>query len=144
LAHEEGDPVLGADDDLLQIAETLDEPQSANNGPGAIRFDHIAPDVAIAPHHGIDHGGEWDAEGAQAVRVYLNLILPDDPPDTRHLSDAGHGVQLITDEPVLERPQVLERVALPLDGVPEDVTHTGCIGAKCRHGARGQGLPDQV
>ena len=144
LADEDRHAVLGADDDLLDIAQALDEPQAADDRPGAARLDDIAADVAVAPHHRVDDGGERDAEGAQAVRVDVDLILPDDAPDARHLGDAWHGVELIADEPVLERPQVPERVALPLDRVPEDVADAGGVRAERRHDARRQRLRDQV
>ena len=144
LAYKDGDAVLCTDDDLLDIAQALDEPQAANDGPGATRLDDIAPDVAIAPHHRVDDGRKRDPEGAQAVRVHVDLILPDHTPDTRHLSNPRDSVKLITDEPVLQRPQVLQRVALPFHGVPEDMTDACRIGAKRRDNARRQGLPHQV
>jgi hypothetical protein len=65
-------------------------------------LDDIPTDVAIAPHHRVNDGRKWDPEGAQAIRVHLNLILPHHPPDTRHLGDAWHGIELIADKPVLQ------------------------------------------
>src|SRR5215510_5670137 len=50
LPDKDGDPVLGANDNMLDIVNVFDEPEPANDRPGAARLDNIAPDVAITAH----------------------------------------------------------------------------------------------
>src|SRR6266566_268619 len=98
LPDKDGDPVLRADDNMLDVVNVFDETKPTDHRPGAARLDNVAPDVAITPHDRVHDRRERDAEGAQAVRLHINLILPDSPPDTGHLGDTRHGVELITDE----------------------------------------------
>ena len=102
LAHEDRHAVLGADDHLLQVARALDEPEAAHDGPRPARFDDVTADVPVAPQDGVDHGGERDFIGTQAVWIDVDLILAHRSADTRDLGDARHRVELIADEPVLK------------------------------------------
>ena len=144
LADEDGHAVLRANHNLLDVADALDEPEAADHRPGAAGLDDVAADVAVAPHDGVHDGRERDAEGAQAIRVHIDLILPDRSPDARHLGHARHGVELIADKPVLERAQVAQRVARPFHGVPEDVPHPRGIRAEGRHDPRRQRFIQQI
>src|SRR5262249_5462038 len=65
LADEDGNAILSAHHDVLDVAEMLDEPQTTHHGPGTVRLYDVAADIAVAPHHGIYHGGQRQAEGAQ-------------------------------------------------------------------------------
>ena len=49
--------------------------------------------------------------------------------------DAGNRVQLIADEPILQRAQIAQVVAFAFDCVPEDLTYTGRVGTKRRSDA---------
>ena len=42
----------------------------------------------------------------ELVRIDGDLVLPHEPAERRHLGDAGHGLQLISDRPVLQRAQI--------------------------------------
>src|SRR2546425_9641149 len=142
LAHEDRNAVLGSDDHLLQIPRALHEAESAHDRPGPARFDDVAADVAVAPHDGVDDGGERDAVGAEAVRVDVDLVLAHRAADARDLGHARHRVQLVADEPVLERPEVAKRDSLALHRVPEDVADPRRVGTERRHDATRQRFRD--
>src|SRR4029079_4084450 len=114
LTNEDRDPVLGADHHLLQIARALDQPEASDHRPGPAPLDHVTPHVAVAPHDRIDDGGEGDPEAAEPVGIDVDLILADQPAHARHLGHSGNRIELIPNEPVLNRPQLAEGVALPL------------------------------
>ena len=101
LAHEDRHAVLGADDHLLEIADALDQAETADDRPRPARLDDVAADVAVASHDGVDHGGERDPVRAQAVGIDVDLVLAHGSADAGHLGHAGHRVELVADEPVL-------------------------------------------
>src|SRR5207244_5455442 len=119
----------------LQVARALDQPEAAHHRPGPARLDDVATDVAVTPHDGVDDGGERDAVAAQAARIDVDLILAYGAADARDLGHAGHRVELVADEPVLERPEITQRHSLALDRVPEDVSDSRRIRAERRHDA---------
>ena len=120
------------------------EPEPAHDGPRPAPLHDVPAHVAVAPHDGVDHRGEGDPVGAQAVRVDVDLILPHQSTHARHLGDSWHRVELVADVPVLEGAQVAEGMALPLHGVPEDVPDPGRVGAEGRHHPRRQRLRHEV
>src|SRR6266850_303522 len=92
-----------APDGVLDVPHALDEAQASNDRPGTARFDDVAADVPVAPHDRLDDGRERDLVGAQPVGVDVDLVLPHRAADARDFRDAGHRVELVADEPVLER-----------------------------------------
>jgi hypothetical protein len=134
-------PVLGGDHDVLEISGALDQAETAHHRPRPARLDDVAPEVPVAPHDRVDDGREGDPVGPEPVRVDVDLVLPDDPTDAGDLGHAGHRVELVADEPVLEGPQVPQRVARSLDGVPEDVADAGRVRAQRRPVPGGSDLP---
>ena len=144
LADKNGHAVLRANDNVLDVADVFDEPEATDHGPGAARLHDIAPDIAVTPHDGVHDGRERDTEGAQAVGVHVNLILPHRSPDAGHFGHARHGVELIADKPVLERAQVAEGISRPFHGVPEDVPHPRGIRAEGRHDPRRQRFIQEI
>ena len=144
LSDENRDAVLGADDHVLEIAHALDQAETAHDRPRAARLDHVATHVAVAPHHRIDNGRERDLVGAQPVRVDVDLVLANQTADAGDLRHARHRVELIADEPILDRPQIAQRVSPALDGVPEDMADARGIGPERRHRARRERFGQQV
>ena len=144
LSHEDRHAVLGADDHLLEIADARDQAEPADDRPRPARLDDVAADVAVASHDGVDHGGERDPVRAQAVGIDVDLVLAHGSADAGHLGHAGHRVELVADEPVLQRPEVAEGRALALNGVPEDMAHACGIRAERGDHAARQRLREQV
>src|SRR5262249_20180088 len=127
LAHEDGHTVLRGNNNVLQIARALDESEPPYDGPRPARFDDVASDISVATHDRINHGRERNLVGAQAVRVDVDLVLPDEAADAGDFGHTRHGVELITDEPILDRSEFAQRLSLALDGVPEDVSDSGRV-----------------
>src|SRR5262249_19437958 len=100
--------------------------------------------VPVASHHGVNHARQRDLVRAEPVRIDVDLVLAHGAADAGHLGDAGHGVQLIADEPVLDRAKVAEGMALALDGVPEHVPDAGGIRAERGNDPGREPLGEQV
>src|SRR5207247_10706227 len=81
-------------------------------------------------------GRERKLECAKAIGIDVDLVLLDHAADARHLSHAGHGVELLADEPVLNGAKVAERLALAFHRVPEDVAHARRVRPEGGHDAR--------
>ena len=144
LLDEDRHPALGANDDVLDVTDVLDQTEAADHRPGAARLHDVAADVPVAAQDRIDDGRERDLVGAQAGGIDVDLVLPHRAPDAGDFGDAGHRVELVPDEPILERSQVSQRVALALDGVPEHVTDAGRVRSERWDDAGRQCLGQQV
>jgi hypothetical protein len=103
---EHGHAVTRSNDDVLDVVDGLDQADAANNRPGAVRLDDVSADIGIALTDGAENVAERKAETSQTAGIDVDLVLLDRSADGRHFRDAGHGVELIPDEPVLEAPQV--------------------------------------
>ena len=98
--------VGGADGYLLDVGHRFDEPDAAHDGPGAIGFEHIAADILITATDGLDDVTNPKVDRTQAVRIDIDLVLLDVATDRRDLSHPWHRVELIPNEPVLDRAQL--------------------------------------
>ena len=94
--------VRGADDDLLDVVDRCDQPDAAHDQPGAVRLEDVAADIQVAVAHGGHDGAERQVVGAKPIGIDVDLVLLDVAADGRDFGDAGHGVELIADEPVLQ------------------------------------------
>jgi len=100
--------VRAADDDSLDVVDGRDQSDASNDQPGAVRLEHIAADIQIARTDGRYHRAERQVVGPQPIRIDIHLVLLDVATDGGHLRDARHGIELIADEPVLQRPEITE------------------------------------
>ena len=66
----------------------------------------------MPPAHGLGHLVDGDAVGLEAVGIEVDLVLLAEAADGRHLGDAGHGLEMVPQIPVLERPE-LGQVVVP-------------------------------
>ena len=89
-----------------------------------------AADRRVRPRDGRVDLAEADAVGPELVRVEVDLVLLRGAADGGDLGDARHAVELVADVPVLERPQLAEVLAPPLDGVPEDLADGRGVGGE--------------
>jgi len=64
------------------------------------------PYVVVAGTHRGNHLGDWNMEGLQAHRVEIDLILPDESAQRRHFRNAGDGLEMIAQVPVLQGAQL--------------------------------------
>ena len=136
--------VGGADDDLLDVVDRRDQPDAAHDQPGAVRLEHVAADIEVAVADGRHHRAERQVVGPQAIRIDVDLVLLHVAADRRDFRDARNGVELVADEPVLQRAQFAQRMRRTLDRVPEHVADAGRVRAERRRDARGQALRDEA
>ena len=111
---------------------------------GFRQLEHGAAGLRIALPYGLHHLLMGHAEGGQLHRIEDDLILPDHAADGGDLCHAGHGLQLVAQEPVLQTAKLRQIVpADPVDqGVFVDPAHPGRVGAQGRPRRLGQSRLD--
>ena len=154
VAEVDGDAVALAEDDLLDVGNgigRLHKPEAAHDEFHAVLFDHLAADVEVAFLDGLHDLLQRDAGGAHPGGRDLDLILPHETADASDFGDAWRGVELVADEPVLQRAQLAEVVAafgrpgrVDREVVLIDPTEARGVGSKLRDYAGGHLEGDQV
>ena len=129
--------VVGAERNLFNVLQAANQADAAHDVLRVARLNHLGADVVVAALHRGDHILERDVVGAHLDGIEIDLVLLDEAADAGNLGDSGHGVELIFDEPILNRVQ-RAAVIRTLDGVPEDLANSGCIRTHHRRNARGQ------
>ena len=97
--------------DVLQVRERLHEAEAAHDEFHAVLLDNLAADVEVARADGVHHVFQRDLARAHLERTDFNLILSHEAADARDFRDPLHGVELVTDEPVLEGAQLAQVVS---------------------------------
>jgi hypothetical protein len=64
---------------VLQVAESFDVTQAADEIVGAGHLEHASADLIVAVANLVDDGLERDVQGKQPIRIELDLVLPDEP-----------------------------------------------------------------
>ena len=127
-------------DHLLEIGFRLHVAAPANHELAAGELEQAAADLAVARPDGLGHLHDAEVEGAEPVRIDRHLVLLDEAADRRDLGDAGHRLQAVAEVPVLERPQVRERLRAGVvdEGVLVDPSDAGRVGPELGPHALGQ------
>ncbi len=86
----------------LEIGERFDQADPANDEFHPIFLDHLSAHIQVALFHGLQNLLEREAAGAEAHRRDFHLVLADKAADAADLGHAGHGVELVADEPILQ------------------------------------------
>ena len=123
LFHVHGNTASRLDRDATNVLDRSDQADAADDEPGAAGFDDIAADIQIAVAHRSHDRAERKVVAAKAVGIDVDLVLLDEPADRRHFGDTRDRVQLIADEPVLQRAQLAQGTRRAFDGVPEHMSH---------------------
>src|SRR5262249_43828422 len=113
-----------ADHNVFNIRHRVDKAQSPDYRPLPVLLENIAADVQVAAPDSIDHHRERNVESAQPVGIDVDLILLHVSAGRRNLGHSGNRRKLIAYEPVLQRPQLAQGLALALYRVPEDLSHS--------------------
>src|SRR5713226_7546552 len=137
-------PIVRSDDDVANVVQIFYEAQSTHDGPRAVLRDYVSTDVRIAGHDSANDRAERQPIAAQTIWIDVDLVLLDCAPYARHLRDAGNRIQLVAHIPVLQRTQVAQAEPAAFHRVPEHVTDTGRVRAKCWDDARRKLLADKV
>ena len=109
------------EDGLVEVGNGVDEAEAADDELHAVFLDDLAADVEVALTDGVHDLLQGDARGAHFRGGNFDLILPHEPANARHLSDAGNGVELVAHEPILQRAKLAEVVATALGQLGVDI-----------------------
>ena len=102
--------VVGPDDDLLEVLDLLDVPAGPDHVLGAAELEQPSADFVVRGPNGLHHLHQRDSERCEAIRINSDLVLADEATQGCHLRYSWHRLQLVTNRPVLKRPQIGERV----------------------------------
>ena len=97
--------------DLLDVGDALDKAGAADHEFHPAFLDGLAADVEVALRHRRHDLVECHIERPHLLRGDLDLVLPDESADAADLGDSRDGVELVANEPILERTQLTEVVA---------------------------------
>ncbi len=116
----------GGEDDVLNIRRRANQANSPDCHLLVAGFNDLRTNVRVATSNTLDDAAQGDVVGAQLNGINVDLILAYPTADARHFGHAGHRIQLVLDEPVLQGMQC-SAVVGAFDRVPEDLAHAGCI-----------------
>src|SRR5262245_53445296 len=128
LVHIDGDAAGCPDHNLRDVIDRFDQPDPSYDRPRAVRLEHVAADVLIAPAYCLHDVAERHVVGPEPVGIDVDLILLNVAAYGCDFGDAGNSIELITNEPVLDAAKIAERMAVALDRVPEHMADTRRIG----------------
>jgi len=134
----------GRHDDVLHVLPAPKVPAASDLVLHRVAFDHVAADLPVGAGDGCGHGPDGDAVREQLHRVEVDLVLPLEAADRRHLGDSRHRLERVPQVPVLDRPQLAQVVPVALQGVPVDVPHPRAVGPEDRDDSLGQAVADLV
>ena len=103
----------------MKVLQARDVAPAAHHVFAAGPLDHPPTDVAVGLLHGGQHIVESDSVRGKLGRIDLDLVLLLESADRGDFRDSRHGPKPVGEIPVLERPQVGERV--PAGLVHEDI-----------------------
>ena len=108
VAQRTGTPAsLTVERNAAEVVERLAGSRDARTMYSASPSSSTEPPVSwLALLHRLDHLAVRDAVGAQPVRIEHDLVLPHHAADARHLGHVRHRLQLVLQEPVLQRAQL--------------------------------------
>ena len=126
--------VGGRQRDCPEVVERLQVPGGAHHVLGFTEFEHRAATLAVGLLHGVDHAVVRDAVGAQLVREEDDLVLAHHAADRGHFGHVRHGLQLVLQEPILQRAEFAQ--VMPAAAVHQrvlvDPAHAGGVGPQGR------------
>jgi hypothetical protein len=132
--------VGGGQRNPAEIVERLQVPRCADHVLGLAQLEHRAPGLLVGLLDSVDHLPVRNVVGLEPRRVEHDLVLANHAAHGRDLGDVGDRLQLVLEEPVLERAQLGEVHAAA--AVDERVfvhpSHAGRVGAEGRLGLRRQ------
>jgi len=118
---------VGVHNDILQILPGADIPSSADQIFGVGLFDQASAHIPVGSLDRLHDFSGFDVVGKQLVRIQVDLVFADKAADGGHLGHPLDGVELVAHEPVLQGAQLLQVIALALDGIPEHMADTGAV-----------------
>src|SRR5512133_1946003 len=126
ITHIHWSAIRRRDRNVFNVLELLDQPKPANHVFAVADFEHLGAYIVVAALHCREHIAHRDAVGSQLQRIDIDLILPNEAPDTRDLSHTGNRIELVLDVPVLNRMQS-PAIVRAFHRIPEHLAHTGRV-----------------
>ena len=126
--------------DLAKVLQRLQIAGGAHHVLGLGKLQNGAAGLLIGVAHRVDDFLLGDVEGAQAIGIEHDLVLAHHAADGGDLGDIRHRLELVLQEPVLQRAQLRQvpRTALVHERVLIDPAHAGRVRPERRLGAGGQ------
>ena len=97
--------VVAVEDDVFDVLPSIESGRCRERHLLVADLDDLRADVVVAALDGFDHGAQGNVVGAQFDGIDVDLILAYETADAGHFRHAGHGIELVLDEPVLQRVQ---------------------------------------
>src|SRR5271157_1968612 len=136
--HVDRSAVPLGDDNIADVVEALDPADRADQVLGVPLVDDPAADSRIRPGHGGVDLTQADAVSTELVGVEIDLVFLGSAADGGDFRHSRHAVELVTNIPVLNGPQLAQVPAVPLDRVPEDLAHGCGVGGEVGNHTRGK------
>ena len=109
--HRRAVPV-GAEGHLADVVDGFDVAPAADHEFLLCQLNEPSAHIPVAALHGLLDAGDRDAVGPQLQRVNRDLVLAHETADRRDFGDARDSGQLKPEEPVLERAQFAQVMAI--------------------------------
>ena len=136
---------------FFQVIKRLDITQSPHQVLHVVELDGAGPHFHIALAHRPEQVGHIDAVGFHRLGIGIHLVFPDKTADRRYFRDSPGRGEPVAHVEILYAAQLLKvpapgRVAFlvaALQGIPENLSEAGGIGAQRRLDPFGQGAGRQ-
>src|SRR5690606_11871188 len=133
VAHPHGRPAgTGSEHDVLDVLDTREVAEPAHHVLAAAELQDARTDVGVRHAHGVRDLPHGEAIAVQSLWIHLHLVLPHVPADGCDLLYAGHALQLVADEEVLQAAQRGQVVAIGFDRVLIDPADAGRVRTQLR------------
>ena len=125
-------------DDRLEIRDIADIAQTAHHELAFRELDDATPDIDVGALNGALDLTDGNAVGAQAYRIHFDLVLTHEATHRRHLGNPVDRGQAVAQIPVLNAPQLGQRMLRGVEHVHEGPADAGGVGSELRHDTRWQ------
>ena len=122
VAHQHGQSALLIHDNVLNIRDIGQQPDTAHDIRLPVFFDHVAPHVQVILGHGVINFRGSKPVFLHLHRVHHNLVGFFAPAEGHNIGHARHGPQLAVNHPVLNRKQFAGVARFRLERIAENLT----------------------
>ena len=126
--------VASCEDDVADVRRRFRVAASAHHVFGAGHLDQTAADVVVSRAHRVEDFRDRQVEGAQTIRIDLNLVLSHEAAERRDFRDAWYRLEVVAKRPVLIAAELVEPVTSRRvnKGVLKNPADAGRVGTELR------------
>src|SRR5204862_458012 len=88
---------------VLDVAHRMNQAEAAHDVFHIVLFGNLGSHVVVAALNRVQQRAQSDSVRAKLYRIDIDLVLPHEAADTRNLGNTGNGIELVANEPVLQR-----------------------------------------